>query len=217
MAGLAGSATTPKRIRLALALTVSGVVLNATSAGPWAFWLCALLAVVPALVAMRCLPAWLGVVVAVVPGVVGRAIAFRFEVPAQGLGLAMLIATAALVPALVVDRFVWLRFPRATLLGWPALVVITSVVVEHTAGPEIASYVAPLPDITALTVLPSVLPQWAPLFVAMLVAQGIAAAATQFNMPIDPLPRAIRERGVRWCLLFGFAFAFAMGVVALVW
>lgn len=199
--------------RLFTALTVMGTVVMATSAGPSAFWLCALLWAAPPMVAMRCLPLPLALVVVVVTGVLGRALAFSTALTGLDLLVVPLQATAALLPALVADKLLVTRFPAAGLSAWPALLAATWIVLRGTAVGEL---VAPVPDLDGTHLVSTLHPALA-VATAAIVAQGFASMASVLNWHVpDPHAQPVRERGVRFATLAAYALLaayFAAGVM----
>ena len=198
--------------RLFAALTVMGVVVMATSAGPYAFWLSALLWAVPAMVAVRCLPVPLALVVVVVTGIGGRALAYGTALPGLDLLVVPAIATAALLPALVVDKLLVTRFPAGGIWAWPVLVAATYVVLMGTPAGEL---VAPVPDLGGVHLVSTLHPAWA-VAITGVVAQGFASMASVLNWHVrDPHPQVVRERGVRFATLACYALLAAFAIVEL--
>lgn len=198
--------------RLFAALTVMGTLVTATSAGPYAFWLSALLWAVPPLVALRCLPWPLALVVVAITGVLGRALAFSTGLTGLDLLVVPLAATGALLPALVVDKLLVTRFPSAGIWAWPALVAATFVLLMGTPTGEL---VAPVPDLGGVHLVSSLHPAWA-VAITGIVAQGFASMASVLNWHVpDPHPQAVRERGVRVATLACYALLAAFAIVEL--
>lgn len=186
------------RIRLVLALTVSSLLLAATAGGSWSVWPSSLLWAAPLLVAMRCLPWPVAVPLVVLVSAVGRAIAFGPSLAgADGLVLP-LVASVALLPALVVDKLVDARFPRAGLLAWPLAITITERLVAATL---IGGLVAPPTSIAAIHALRAGPGPWADTFFVALVAQAFGALGTVLHRGSDRFAAVERERGVRWAAL----------------
>lgn len=204
--------TIGSKARLVAALTVMGTVLLATSAGPWAFWLCALLWAVPAMVAMRCLPLPLALPIVVGGGVAGRALAFATALEGLELLLLPLTATAALLPAFVVDKLLVTRFPAAGIWAWPALVTGAFLLLRGTAAAEL---VAPVPDLDGVHLVSTLHPAFAVAITAM-VAQGFASMGSVLNWHVpDPHMQPVRERGVRVAALVSFALLGLFGLCAI--
>lgn len=190
--------TVAVRVRLALALTVSSLLLAATASGSWSFWLSSLLWPAPLLVAMRCLPWPVAVPLVVLVSAVGRAIAFGPSLAGTDGLVLPLVASVALLPALVVDKLLDARFPRASLLAWPLAIMITEWLV---AGTLIGGLVAPPTSIAAIHALRAGPGPWADTFVVALFAQAFGALGTVLHRPNDRFPADERERGVRWAAL----------------
>lgn len=204
--------TVGSRWRLFTALTVMGTLVMATAAGAHAFWLPALLWAVPAMVALRCLPLPLALVVVVVTGVVGRALAFRSSLSGLELLVVPSLATAALLPALVLDKLLVTRFPAAGIWGWPALLAATWLALRATPA---GALLAPLPAFEATALLSRVHPVLA-VATAGVIAQGFASMASVLNWHVpDPHPQPIRERGVRVATLASFALLAALALCGL--
>ncbi len=190
-------------VRLALALTTSGFVLAATAGGSWPLSWSAVLWAVPALVAMRSLPLPLGLAVTVVAGAAGRAVAFWGASGSDAATLG-LVAAAALVPALLVDRFVLTWLPRAGHLAWPCGVVLVE---RACADTRVAALLAPPPHLEAVAFVGADLGVAGATVAVALMAQAFASLAGVLNRKThDPYGQKERERGVRWSSIAGFAF-----------
>lgn len=181
--------------RLMVALCTSGLLLGflggARFGHPW--WAIAL-APAPALVALRCLPLPAGMAAALAIAVGGRVLG-ALTLPLEGgLGAAALDGLS-LMPALLVDRWLVTRWPRAGAVGFPVAVVATGAA-AYGAGAAIT----PLPAAAA-----GAFGVWAthvgwavPMLVCASVAQAIAGLASvdNWHRP-DPRTQAEREAGVR--------------------
>lgn len=194
--------TVGSKWRLLCALTIMGTLVMATSTGPWACWWSALLWAAPSMAALRCLPLPLALLVVVVTGVLGRALACAPSLDGLELLALPLAATAALLPALLVDKLLVTRFPVAGLSAWPALLALTWLLMREQAT---AAMLAPLPDLDA-TLLLSTLHPVLPVLVGGIVAQGFASMTSVLNWHVpDPQPQPLRERGVRIATLTTYA------------
>ena len=194
--------------RLAVALSVSGFVLAATSAGPYAFAFSAMFAYAPMLVAARSMPLWLALPTALVPAACGRALAFHgafADDPTPAL------AVAALVPALLVDRFATTWAPRGAVLAWPCALVVT----ERVVASSTAATLVPLPALDAVLYPASDLGVAAGTFVAAVLCNGFAYVAGTLNRRFpDPYTQEEREAGVKLGAIGALVLAIALFAVA---
>ena len=186
--------TVGSKWRLGLALTVMGTIAMATSTGPSAFWMSGLLWAVAPLVALRCLPLPLALVIVVVTGVFGRALAFSSSLAGLDLLVVPVAATAALLPALVIDKLAVTRFALGGLWLWPALLAITHLLF---LGTRTGALLAPLPELDGVQLLSRLHPALA-VAITGVIAQGFASMASVLNWHVpDPHAQPVRERGVR--------------------
>jgi hypothetical protein len=197
--------------RLIAALTVVGTLTMATSMGPYAFWVSAFLWAVPSIVAMRCLPLPFALAVVVVTGVAGRFVVHGELTPA-------LVGAGALLPALVVDKLVMARVPRAGVVTWPLAVTATLFAFAAITGATIGDLtLAPVPDIDGAQMAAAGHPALA-VFLTAVVANGFAGMATILNFHVEPKhPPEVRELGVRIASLTSFALLAAFAVAALLY
>lgn len=201
--------------RLALALTTSGILLTATAAGPWSFSASALLWAAPTLVAVRCLPALLSWPLVVGVGFLGRVLAWGGALSDSDLIALPLAASVALVPALLVDRLVFDRMPRASLIAWP-LGLLATVRVLDVVAPRVSSLVFQTPSIEELGRLEAVAGRGSVVIAVALVAQALGALGTVLNRPTDVVTARERETGVRWGALVGLSVCAAILLAAFV-
>lgn len=195
-------------LRLALALTLSGLVLGATAGGAWAFWGSALLWSAPLLIAIRCLPLALALPTVFVVAAASRLVAFRdvdMVVPLE--------AAAALLPALLVDKLATTKLPRAGWVAFPLALVVTDLAVRGTA---LAPLVVPAPSMRAADVLDRGLGPWAVTLVVGVVGGAFGAQGMVHNWPNDPAPQKEREQGVFLAVVTALVVGAALVVVRLV-
>ena len=209
------------RLRLVLALTTSGVLLEAAAAGPWSIWFASLFWAVPLLAAMRSFPLALGVPVALLIGTVGRVLAWH-AVLGDDVVLASFLAACAAAAAALVDRFVTTWLPRAGIFAWPC--ALTAIARALAACPgetcnDAARTLAPVPDVYAFTFVRGDAGVAGAVFATALVAQGLAVIAATHNRQVpDPYTQEDREKGTRLGSILGFwvaAALFAVGGVRL--
>lgn len=199
--------------RLIAALTIMGSLTMATSMGEYAFWVSAFFWAVPLLVAMRCLPLPYGLGVVVVTGYIGRGFVYPPDF------MSVLMGTLWLVPALLVDKLVIARFPRAGIWAWPIAVTATVIVTAYATGTPIGEAVTltPVPDIDGAQMAAAGHPALA-VFLTAVVANGFAGMATILNYHVDDrYPPEMRERGVRVAAMMSCALLAAFGVAALLY
>jgi hypothetical protein len=189
-------------VRLAFALITSSLVLTATSGGALAFWPSALLWAAPLLVAVRCLPLLVSLPMVVLLGGAGRAFAFHSSLDGGDGLLLPLLASAALVPAFLLDRVLFDRLPRASMLAWPLGLVATVVVLRETA---VGGLLAPLPELQAVRALGIV----GGTSLVAFIAQAFGGLGSVLNVQKrgDRFSQAVREAGIRWGALTAFAVA----------
>ena len=200
--------------RLAVALSLSGFALAATSSGPYAFALCALFAAAPMLVATRCLPLWLALPVALVPVACGRALAFH---GAFGNDPTPALATAALVPALLLDRFATTWAPRTALLSWPCALVVTERVLSSATSSSAAATLVPAPALDAIQYVAGDVGIAGGTLVAAVLANGFALLGGNFNRKIfDPHTQEERESGVKLGAISALVLGIALFAAAAV-
>lgn len=198
--------------RLALALSSSGLVLGFLASARlghpgWA----AALAPVPLLVALRCLPLPLGLVLAASVGVLARVLG-SLGLPLQGALAEAALGAVALLPALLADRLLVERWPRAGALAFPAVVVLTTAMARalHWSLEPL-----PLAEEGFLGVLDERLGWAAPLFLCAALAQGLTGLASVANgQRADPLPQVEREAAARQVAVSAGALALLAWVAA---
>lgn len=175
--------------RLAAALTTSGLILQATAAGPWAFAPATLLWAVPPLIAIRSLPLFAAAPIVLFTSSLGRFAACHDPTTAA-------LAALALLPVLLLDRFATTWLPRVGVLMFPAALPLLNRVVDDTS---LDGVFAPLPDLAVLRFVASDLGTAGAVVVAAGFAGVLAAMGSILNRHIpDPFGPEARDMGARW-------------------
>ncbi|MBI1948882.1 MAG: hypothetical protein HYS27_24560 [Deltaproteobacteria bacterium] len=195
------------RTRLVLALSCSGLALGALAGQLAHPWWAAVLAPAPLVVALRCLPLPVGLVLAAAVGAGARALG---ALGVEGASMATAaLGAMALLPALLADRACVTRRPGLCALALPFTVLAID---AGLRAAELQVAALPVDDQGALGGLARSVGWCAPTLVCAMAAQAVGGLCTlgNWHRP-DPLPQEAREASVRRsavgaALLLGAAF-----------
>ncbi|HEY4223830.1 MAG TPA: hypothetical protein VGO62_20885, partial [Myxococcota bacterium] len=167
------------------------------------FWASSLFWATPFLLLGRSLSVFVSLPIAFFTGTAGRMLA------GHGMGVDVVdcaAASAALLPALIVDRVVQTWLPTASLLTWPCALVVVQ---RALMGQPSQGLLAPLPHLDSVLLVRGTAGDYASIFVVAVFASGFAAIASVLNRRVrDPYPQDQRERGVRIASITSFVLAF---------
>ena len=185
------------RVRLALACMVSGTALTALAEPNLEIWPAGFLWAVPALVAVRCLPPYVGVAVAFCAIALGRGLVELGTGMSVALGSPFFpfVEASTVIPALLLDRAAWRRSPRFGFWVWPVASAVTQWRYPFFFERQ---------DMAVLQFLAAHLGVVASTIFIGLVTQGVAAVASLHNDDNDGASPATRDAAARTAAMVAF-------------